>query len=155
MGDPSRWPSRAATRVCPFASATAKASTSPRRASRPLTTAGSAARACGLTGASFGWLQGTSMSSPNATGVAALTLGAHPGLSPDALLARLQATARTDMANGTGPNKPADFGVDANGVPCTSGYCHLQYYTPGDPANPITFADAYGAGMVNAAAAAA
>ena len=106
------------------------------------------------TGAAFGWLQGTSMSSPNATGVAALTLATHPTLSPDALLARLQTTARTNMANGTGPNKPADTGVDANGVPCTTGFCHLQYFTPGDPANPITFSDAYGAGMVNAGAAA-
>ena len=32
-----------------------------------------------VNGAAFGWLQGTSMSSPNATGVAALALAAHPG----------------------------------------------------------------------------
>ena len=106
-----------------------------------------------VTGSAFGWLQGTSMSSPNATGVAALTLGAHPGLSPDALLAKLQSTARINMANGTGPNDPTDTGPSATSGPCTSGFCHLDYYTPGDPANPITFADAYGAGMVNAAAA--
>jgi len=106
-----------------------------------------------VTGSAFGWLQGTSMSSPNATGVAALTLGAHPGLSPDALLAKLQSTARTDMANGTGPNDPTDTGPSATSGPCTTGFCHLDYYTPGDPANPISFSDAYGAGMVNAAAA--
>jgi subtilisin family serine protease len=108
-----------------------------------------------VTGSAFGWLQGTSMSSPNATGVAALTLATHPGLTPDALLTRLQATARTDMQNGTGPNKAGDTGPSAAGVACTTGFCHLQYYTPGDPANPITFGDAYGAGMVNAGAATA
>jgi subtilisin family serine protease len=103
-------------------------------------------------GAAFGWLQGTSMSAPNTTGVAALTLSAHPGLNPDGLLARLQATARTDMVNGTGPVDPTDTGNSFFGVACTSGYCHLDYY-PGGAGNPITFADAYGAGIVNAAAA--
>jgi len=107
-----------------------------------------------VTGSAFGWLQGTSMSAPNATGVAALTLGQHPTLNPDALLTRLQSTARTNMANGTGPNDPTDFGPSATSGPCTSGYCHLDYYAPGDAANPITFTDAYGAGMVNAQAAA-
>jgi subtilisin family serine protease len=52
-------------------------------------------------GAGFGWLQGTSMSAPNATGVAALTLAAHPELleNPSGLLAKLQVTARKDMVN--------------------------------------------------------
>jgi hypothetical protein len=59
------------------------------------------------------------------------------------------------MQNGTGPNKAGDTGPSAAGVACTTGFCHLQYYTPGDPANPITFGDAYGAGMVNAGAATA
>lgn len=97
------------------------------------------------------------MSAPNATGVAALVLSAKPSLqgNPDGLLARLKSTARTDMRNGTGPNRAGDTGVSAAGVACTTGYCHLQYFTPGDAANPITFKDAYGAGMVNAAAAVA
>src|SRR5205823_5552175 len=48
-----------------------------------------------LAGQGFGWLQGTSMASPNAAGVAALALSAHHNLrgDPDALLARLQGTA--------------------------------------------------------------
>ena len=109
-----------------------------------------------VTGSAFGWLQGTSMSAPNATGVSALALAGDPTLqeNPAALLAKLKATARTNMANGTGPNDPTDFGPSATAGPCTSGYCHLDYYTPGDAANPITFTDAYGAGIVNAQAAA-
>ena len=103
-------------------------------------------------GAGFGWLQGTSMSSPNATGVAALTLAAHPELqgNPSGLLARLQATARTNMVNQTGPNDPNDTTSSYAGVPCSSGFCHLKF-----GAGLISFSDAYGAGMVNAAAAVA
>lgn len=104
-----------------------------------------------VNGAGFGWLQGTSMSSPNATGVAALTLAAHPELQgdPAGLLARLKSTARTDMTNYMGINDPSNFAVSAAGVACVSGYCHI------DRNNPIPFSDAYGAGMVNAAAAVA
>lgn len=104
-----------------------------------------------VNGAAFGWLQGTSMSAPNATGVAALALSAHHGLQgdPDGLLARLQSTARTDMTNHTGPNDPNNHANSYAGVPCTSGYCYIDY------ANPISFSDAYGAGMVNAGAAVA
>ena len=104
-----------------------------------------------VNGAGFGWLQGTSMSSPNASGVAALTLAAHPELQghPDALLARLQTTARTNMVNYMGPNDPNNSAPSAGGVACTTGWCHI------DRNNPIPFSDAYGAGMVNAAAAVA
>lgn len=100
-------------------------------------------------GAGFGWLQGTSMSSPNATGVAALTLAAHPELKgdPAGLLARLKSTARTDMENFMGPNDPANMSAAFNGTACLTGYCHVDF------ANPITKADAYGAGIVDAAAA--
>jgi len=102
-------------------------------------------------GAGFGWLQGTSMSSPNATGVAALTLSAHATLqgNPDGLLARLKVTARTDMKNYMGPNDPANKAPTAAGVDCTTGWCHINRNAP------IGFSDAYGAGMVNAAAAVA
>jgi lantibiotic leader peptide-processing serine protease len=105
-----------------------------------------------VTGAGFGWLQGTSMSSPNATGVAALTLAAHHELQghPDGLLARLQSTARKDMVNMTGPNDVFNLATSLAGVPCATGYCHLTY---GDKL--ISFVDAYGAGMVNAAGAVA
>ena len=100
-------------------------------------------------GAGFGWLQGTSMSSPNATGVAALTLAAHPSLleHPSGLLAQLQATARTNMVNLMGPNDPSDTSVSADGVACSTGWCHVER------SNPIGFSDAYGAGMVDGAAA--
>src|SRR5438093_5641194 len=104
-----------------------------------------------VTGAGFGWLQGTSMSSPNAAGVAALTLSAHPGLqgNPDGLLARLKATARTDMVNFMGPNDPLNTAPSFFGVPCPLGFCHIKFNAP------ISFSDAYGAGIVSASSAVA
>ncbi|MFL5944603.1 MAG: S8 family serine peptidase [Gaiellaceae bacterium] len=100
-------------------------------------------------GAGFGFLQGTSMSSPNASGVGALVLAAHPELQghPDQLLARLTATARKDMVNFMGPNDPNNKADSTVAGPCPTGYCHI------DQTRPISFADAYGAGMVNAGAA--
>lgn len=102
-----------------------------------------------VNGAAFGWLQGTSMSAPNTTGVAALVLAAHHELqdSPDALLARLQSTARTNMVNYMGPNDPDNLAPTFFGVPCDTGYCHVDFE------HPLSFSDAYGAGLVNAAAA--
>ena len=99
-------------------------------------------------GAGFGWLQGTSMSTPEATGVAALVLAAHPELRkhPAALAAQLKATARTNMTNHTGPSGPSKA-PSYNGTDCALGYCHIDW------SSPIGFSDAYGAGMVNAAAA--
>jgi subtilisin family serine protease len=104
-----------------------------------------------VNGAGFGWLQGTSMSSPNAAGVAALTLAAHPELqgNPSNLLARLKATARTNMTNYLGPNDPTNTAPSAAGVACTTGFCHINR------SKPIKFGDAYGAGIVNAAGAVA
>jgi subtilisin family serine protease len=100
-------------------------------------------------GSAFGWLQGTSMSSPNATGVAALTLAAHPALqgNPDGLLTKLRGSARTNMVNLTGPNDPTNTADSTIGGPCPTGWCHLDFDSP------IPFSDAYGAGMVDAAAA--
>jgi subtilase family protein len=100
-------------------------------------------------GNGFGWLQGTSVAAPNLTGVAALVLSAHPDLrgNPDGLLARLQSTARHGLVNATGPNDPGNTAAGASGRPCPSGYCHLDYV------HPIPFAQAYGAGLVDAAAA--
>jgi subtilisin family serine protease len=102
-----------------------------------------------LAGQGFGWLQGTSMSSPNAVGVAALTLSARHNLigRPDALLARLQSTANQTPVNYMGPNDPTNFAYSLSGAPCATGYCHI------DQAHPVAFADAYGAGLVDAAAA--
>ena len=102
-------------------------------------------------GAGFGWLQGTSMSAPNALGVAALVISAKPVLRHDAadLVARLEATARQKMTNYTGPNDPANTAPTYDGRPCATGYCHL------DTSVSIRFADAYGAGLVDAGAAVA
>ena len=101
-----------------------------------------------VSGAGFGWLQGTSMSSPNVAGVAALTLSAHPDLAghPEALVSRLVATTRKDMTNYVGPNDPANVASSLDGRPCATGYCHV------DQTHPIGFSDAYGAGIVDAAA---
>ena len=100
-------------------------------------------------GNGFGWLQGTSMSAPNALGVAALVLSAKPQLRHDPvdLVARLQATARRTMMNYTGPDDPDNTSPTYDGRSCDTGYCHL------DPLLPIDFGDAYGAGLVDAGAA--
>jgi subtilisin family serine protease len=100
-------------------------------------------------GAGFGWLQGTSMSAPNALGVAALVISAKPQLrhDPAALVTRLRTTARQSMTNFTGPDDPSDTAPTYDGRPCTTGYCHL------DTSVSIPFVDAYGAGMVDAGAA--
>ena len=101
----------------------------------------------------FGWFQGTSMSSPQVTGVAALVMAAHPELQehPDAVLTRLRATARTDLVNHTGKSS-ASTAAAWDGTPCAVGYCHVTFtQSPTDP-NAIPFAWAYGAGMVDAAA---
>jgi lantibiotic leader peptide-processing serine protease len=101
-------------------------------------------------GATFGWFQGTSMSSPQVAGVAALTLAAKPALRehPDQLAAQLKSTAKTGLVNHTGKSSP-DTGAGWDGTPCGTGYCHLTWATTGP--NAIPFAQAYGAGMVNAA----
>jgi subtilisin family serine protease len=100
-------------------------------------------------GQAFGWLQGTSMSSPNAAGVAALVLSARRDLRgrPEALELRLEASARQNLTNFMGPNDAGSTAPALNGTPCDTGYCHLSQ------SQPIAFADAYGAGLVDAGAA--
>jgi hypothetical protein len=46
-----------------------------------------------------------------------------------------------------GPSDPLNAAPSLSGVPCTTGFCHL------DQSHPIGGADAYGAGLVDAAAA--
>lgn len=100
-------------------------------------------------GQGFAWSQGTSMAAPNVAGVAVLVLAAHPSLqnNPDALLARLQQTARGNATNYTGPNDPNNTTAAIDGTPCDIGYCHLDF------AHPISSGDAYGAGIADAGAA--
>ena len=97
-------------------------------------------------GQAFGWLQGTSMSSPNAVGVAALVLSARRDLRgrPEALERQLKGSARHDLTNFMGPNDPASTAPALNGTPCDTGYCHVSQ------TQPIAFADAYGAGLLDA-----
>jgi hypothetical protein len=47
----------------------------------------------------------------------------------------------------TGPNDASNYSPALAGGSCTTGYCHL------DQAHPIEFGAAYGAGLVDAAAA--
>jgi hypothetical protein len=96
-------------------------------------------------GDGFMWLQGTSQATANVAGAAASILSAKAGLrgNPDAILALLQGTARTGMANAVGPLSP-DTSATLIGS-CDTGFCHI------DTHNPIGFSDAYGAGIVDLA----
>ena len=100
-------------------------------------------------GDAYGWLQGTSMSAPNAAGVAALVLSDHPELigRPAALLRRLTDTADRSPVNFMGPNDPDNAAPALDGTPCPTAFCHVEQD------DPIGFSDAYGAGLVDAAAA--
>jgi lantibiotic leader peptide-processing serine protease len=89
------------------------------------------------------------MSAPNAAGVAALVLSAHPELvgKPAALVGRLENTADESPVNFMGPNDPDNAAPALDGTPCPTAFCHI------DQSDPIGFTDAYGAGLVDAAAA--
>jgi subtilisin family serine protease len=100
-------------------------------------------------GNGFGSLQGTSMAAPNAAGAAALVLSARSGLRrrPAALLQQLSSTANRSPVNYMGPNDAGSTVPALDGTPCGTGFCHV------DQAHPIPFAEAYGAGLVDAGAA--
>jgi hypothetical protein len=89
------------------------------------------------------------MSSPNAAGVAALVLSARRDLRgrPEALERQLEGSAQHDLTNFMGPNDAASTAAALDGTPCATGYCHVSQ------SQPIAFADAYGAGLVDAGAA--
>jgi subtilisin family serine protease len=72
-----------------------------------------------LSGESFAFLTGTSMSTPHVAGVAALLKQAHPDWSPAAIKSALMTTAYQEvtLADGTTPAIPFDFGsghIDPN-----------------------------------------
>jgi subtilisin family serine protease len=97
----------------------------------------------------YSTIQGTSMATPHASAVAALIASAQPQLAhnPTALVHQLTKTARKVQGNTTPGLSATDLAPgDSSGVACPTGYCHL-----GGPA--ISDKDAYGAGIVNAAAA--
>jgi hypothetical protein len=100
-------------------------------------------------GNGFGWLQGTSMAAPNAAGAGALLLSARPELRgrPAALVQLLAATANRSPVNYMGPNDAESTAPALDGTPSATGFCHV------DQAHPIPFADAYGAGLVDAGSA--
>jgi subtilisin family serine protease len=100
-------------------------------------------------GEGFGWLQGTSMATPNAAGVAALVLSSRRNLvgRRGALVQRLADTASSSPVNWMGPNDPTNTASALDDTPCATGFCHV------DQSHPIPFADAYGAGLVDAGAA--
>jgi len=102
-----------------------------------------------IAGQGFAWSQGTSMAAPNLAGVAVLVLATHPWLKnrPDALLDRLERTARDGVVNYTGPNDPNNTAPALDGTACDIGYCHLDFK------HPISSSDAYGAGIVDAGSA--
>ena len=89
------------------------------------------------------------MSAPNAAGVAALVLSEHPELvdRPAALLRRMTSTADDSPVNFMGPNDPDNDTPALDGTPCPTAFCHIDQH------DPIGFSDAYGAGLVDAAAA--
>jgi lantibiotic leader peptide-processing serine protease len=95
-----------------------------------------------LKGDGFMWLQGTSQATANVSGAVAALLSAKPTLNgnPSAVLSRLQGSARRTMRNVTGPLSPSTAPTLIG--PC-SGFCHV------DTQHPLSFSDAYGAGLVD------
>jgi subtilisin family serine protease len=70
----------------------------------------------------YGWIQGTSMSAPHVSGVAALVRSAHPDMPPVAVAARMKSTAITMVCEEeqdpfTDPPKR-----------CTGGPGHTNFY---------------------------
>jgi len=83
-------------------------------------------------GATYCWLQGTSMASPHVAGVAALIRSVFPGLSPGAVTARLTSTA-DPMACPSDMSIYAPFPAVENNAPqvCTGGKGYNSFYGHG------------------------
>jgi lantibiotic leader peptide-processing serine protease len=93
-------------------------------------------------GQCYSTIQGTSMAAPHAAAAVALIASEHPSLRhrPGALVARLQAKARS-VNNSTPPLSATDTSpADLTGVACPTGFCHLG-------GAPISNRNAYGAGL--------
>ena len=93
-------------------------------------------------GQCYSTIQGTSMAAPHAAAAVALMASEHPSLRhrPGALVARLQAKARS-VSNSTPQLSATDTSPgDLAGLACGTGFCHL-----GGP--PISNRNAYGAGL--------
>ncbi|HOI95407.1 MAG TPA: S8 family serine peptidase [Syntrophobacter fumaroxidans] len=91
-------------------------------------------------------MQGTSMATPHVSAALALLAGAYPWLrhNPQLLVFFLKEGARKIDENTTPPLSARDKSRgDLTGLPCSSGYCHLG-------GKPISYREAFGAGMVNA-----
>jgi len=89
------------------------------------------------------------MATPHASAVVALIASAHPWMAhkPSLLVSYLKATADDLHGNTTRAISATDTSPgDLSGVACPTGYCHL-----GGPT--ISDRDAYGAGLIDAAAA--
>jgi subtilisin family serine protease len=92
-------------------------------------------------------IQGTSMATPHASAVAALIASRYPSLRhrPLAIVSVLKSTAERVWGNTTQPLSAKDTSAgDFTGIACATGYCH-------NGGAPISDAEAYGAGLVNAA----
>jgi subtilisin family serine protease len=82
-------------------------------------------------GAKYCFLQGTSMAGPHATGVAALLLSAHPGLTQGALAARLQQATNALSCPDTSIYAPFPQ-LDGSQQSCTGGPGHNSFYGSGE-----------------------
>lgn len=97
----------------------------------------------------YSTIQGTSMATPHASAVLALIASSHPEARHNVrkLVQILKGTATDVEGNTTPPLSATDLSAgDRTGLLCPTGYCHLGGHAISDH-------DAYGAGLVNAAAA--